>query len=161
MTGQVTTEPKDGYRRCVGIVLVAQDGRLFVARRRDMSVESWQMPQGGIDPGETPEAAGFREMGEEIGTERATHLATSSYWRSYDLPPSIARRIWGGRFRGQSQKWLVYRFDGENNDIDLATEDPEFDEWRWVSEAEMLELIVWFKRDVYLSVFDEFRHLWA
>ncbi|MEO1017388.1 MAG: RNA pyrophosphohydrolase [Pseudomonadota bacterium] len=161
MTCHVTTEPKSGYRQCVGIVLISATNSIWVGRRSDMNVESWQMPQGGIDRGETPEAAGLREMAEEIGTKRATLLAVSNFWRSYDLPPNIAKRLWRGRFQGQSQKWLAYRFDGADGDIDLDTETPEFDQWQWVREAELLDLIVWFKRDVYLSVFDEFRHLWA
>ncbi len=161
MTCHLTEKPKEGYRLGVGIVLLSSEGRIFVGRRIDISVEAWQMPQGGIDKNETPEEAGLREMDEEIGTSQAKLLASSRYWRSYDLPKDIAGRIWGGRYLGQTQKWLLYRFEGDDDAINLTKHTPEFMEWRWLSEDQLLELIVVFKRDLYASVFDEFRHLWV
>ena len=118
------------------------------------------MPQGGIDPGEEPRSAVLREMQEEIGTDKADILAESDVWRHYDLPASLARRVWGGRFRGQAQRWFALRFTGEDADIDLAaTPHMEFDAWQWVAFDRLVELIVPFKRDVYLEVVAEFAPL--
>ena len=100
-------------------------------------------------------------MLEEIGTDRAELLQESRIWRSYDLPPEIARRLWGGRYRGQSQRWIALRFTGTDADIRLDGSHPEFSTWRWIQAERLLDLIVPFKRDVYLSVVDEFRPLWA
>jgi putative (di)nucleoside polyphosphate hydrolase len=149
------------YRPCVGIMLLNRDGAVFVAKRIDMPSDAWQMPQGGIDPGEGVAEAGLREMREEIGTGSARLLRESAVWRSYDLPPGIARRLWGGRYRGQSQKWLAFEFEGEDVDIRLDSPHPEFAAWRWIRPDQLGKVIVPFKRDVYLSVVDEFRPLWA
>lgn len=144
------------YRPCVGIMLTDGGGRVFVARRID-TPEGWQMPQGGIDPGEEPRAAALRELGEEIGTDQAVILAESAHWHRYDLPPYLLGKVWGGKYRGQEQKWILARFTGEDADIDLATEHPEFDAWKWVALDDLVRLIVPFKRDIYAAVVDEFR----
>lgn len=144
------------YRPCVGIMLVNEDDQVFVARRIDMPSVAWQMPQGGIDDGETPREAALRELEEEIGTRKAEVLAESEQWRAYDLPPQLKGKIWGGRFGGQTQKWLLMRFAGRDEDIDLNTENPEFLAWKWVEPARVPELIVPFKRAVYHEVLDEF-----
>lgn len=141
--------------------LLSTDDRVLVGQRRDMAEAAWQMPQGGIDPPETPAEAGRREMLEEIGTDRALLLAESVVWRSYDLAGPVARRSWHGRYSGQTQKWLAFRFTGSDSDIRLDTAHPEFSAWRWVAPAEAPALIVPFKREVYLSVVAEFRPLWA
>lgn len=154
-----TREPPPGYRPCVGIFLLDAGGRVFVGERLD-APGAWQMPQGGIDPGETPLVAGRRELLEEIGTDRAELLQESAVWRAYDLPPEIARRKWGGRFKGQTQRWLAMRFTGRDEDIRLDAHDPEFGAWRWVDPARLPELIVPFKRAVYESVAAEFRPWW-
>jgi putative (di)nucleoside polyphosphate hydrolase len=156
-----TAEPLAGYRPCVGVFLLNGAGLVLVGQRRDVRGPAWQMPQGGIDAGETPEDAGRREMHEEIGTDRAELLAASRVWRSYDLPAAAARKSWRGRFPGQTQKWLAYRFTGTDADIRLDTAHPEFSDWRWIEPAEAPALIVPFKRDVYVSVVAEFRPLWA
>jgi len=148
-----------GYRPCVGLLLLNPAGEVFVGRRIDTQ-DAWQMPQGGIDPGEDPRTAVLREMQEEIGTDKADILAESDVWRHYDLPASLARRVWGGRFRGQAQRWFALRFTGEDADIDLAaTPHMEFDAWQWVALDRLVELIVPFKRDVYLEVVAEFAPL--
>jgi putative (di)nucleoside polyphosphate hydrolase len=147
------------YRPCVGLMLVDRLGRVFVARRIDMPSEAWQMPQGGIDAGESPREAALRELREEIGTPKAEIVAESPRWRAYDLPPELQGRLWGGRFRGQTQKWFLLRFLGEDDDIDIATEHPEFLEWKWAPLAEVPRLIVPFKRSVYEDVVAEFRPL--
>jgi putative (di)nucleoside polyphosphate hydrolase len=150
------TDPADlPYRPCVGVTLFNPDGLVFVGRRRD-TPDAWQMPQGGIDPGETPEVAGLRELEEEIGTARAELVALSSGWLRYDLPPELLGRVWGGRYRGQEQKWLLCRFTGTDADIRLDTPHPEFDAWRWVPPEEVAGLIVPFKRAIYEAVMAEF-----
>ena len=157
----VAVEPHSGYRRCAGIFLLDATKRVFVGQRADTKGSAWQLPQGGIDDGEDPVVAGLREMAEEIGTDRATLLEASRVWRAYDLPPALAKRMWGGRYRGQTQKWLAYRFDGTDADIRIDLEHAEFRAWRWEDPRRLAELAVPFKRAVYLSVCDEFRHLWA
>jgi putative (di)nucleoside polyphosphate hydrolase len=158
---EASVEPHPGYRRCVGIFLLDRAGRVFVGRRADTRGEAWQLPQGGIDPGEDPATAGLREMREEIGTDRATLLASSRVWRAYDLPPALARRMWGGRYRGQTQKWLAFRFDGSDAEIRVDLDHAEFRAWRWQDPDGLAALVVPFKRDVYVNVVDEFRPLWA
>jgi putative (di)nucleoside polyphosphate hydrolase len=114
------------------------------------------MPQGGIDPGETPRQAAFRELKEEVGTDKAEILAETRGWLHYDLPSDIASRMWSGRWRGQRQKWFLMRFTGEDADINPATEHPEFDAWEWVEPRQLPDLIVPFKRPLYRDVLAEF-----
>ena len=144
------------YRRGVGVMLLDASDRVFVAQRIDLPGEAWQMPQGGIDRGETPCAAAYRELAEEIGTDKATILAESRAWLRYDFPPELAGKAWGGRYRGQSQKWFLMRFTGTDRDIDLATERPEFSAWRWAPMAALPDLIVAFKRPLYRALVAEF-----
>jgi len=155
------TEPGDElYRPNVGIMLLDRRNRVFVARRIDTPGEAWQMPQGGIDEGEEPHRAALRELEEEIGTDRAEILAETRGWMRYDLPAEIAGRIWGGRYRGQRQKWFAMRFLGRDEEIDLATEHPEFSAWKWAAPAELPGLIVPFKRPLYVALLEEFAPLW-
>jgi putative (di)nucleoside polyphosphate hydrolase len=147
-----------GYRPAVGIMLLNSRGEVFVARRRDMpNMPAWQMPQGGIDPGETPHQAALRELEEEIGTAKADIIGESRDWLHYDLPTELAGSVWGGRYLGQRQKWFVMRFTGRDSDINLATEHPEFDAWRWVAPSRLPELIVPFKRQLYIDILAEFQ----
>ena len=150
------------YRPAVGIMLLNPDGLVFVGRRIDMpaGLAAWQMPQGGIDPGETPREAALRELKEEVGTDKAEILAESAGWLHYDVPEELWAQfggMWGGRYRGQRQKWFLMRFTGEDRDIDLATEHPEFDAWEWAEPERLPELIVPFKRQLYHDVLAEFR----
>lgn len=161
MSCSVTPVAKPGYRPCVGVMLLDATNRVFVGQRCDTRAEAWQMPQGGIDPGEDVVTAARRELKEEIGTDAALLLKRSKVWRSYDLPPDIARRMWRGRYRGQTQMWLAFRFTGGDRDIELDGAHPEFCAWRWLEPEELVARIVPFKRDVYLSVVEEFRCLWA
>ena len=117
---------------------------------------AWQMPQGGIDPGETPAAAALRELVEEAGTDKAEIVAESRGWYCYDVPAEIALRMWGGRFRGQAQKWFLMRFLGDDRDINIETDHPEFGCWKWVEPAELPNLIVPFKRAIYAALIEEF-----
>ena len=143
------------YRRGVGIMLLDGGGRVFVGRRID-TPEAWQMPQGGIDPGESPRAAALRELMEEVGTDRAQIVAVTKDWLRYELPSALHGKAWGGAYRGQEQKWFAMRFLGSDGDIDLGTHHPEFDAWKWVPAAELPVLIVPFKRALYEAVLREF-----
>ena len=147
------------YRPAVGIMLLNPAGLAYIGRRIDMpaGLAAWQMPQGGIDPGETPHQAAFRELKEEVGTDKAEILAETRGWLHYDLPSDIASRMWSGRWRGQRQKWFLMRFTGEDSDINPATEHPEFDAWEWVEPRRLPELIVPFKRQLYCDLLAEFR----
>ncbi|WP_448189427.1 RNA pyrophosphohydrolase [Azospirillum sp. sgz301742] len=146
------------YRPCVGIMLLNPRGQVFVARRRD-TTDAWQMPQGGIDEGETVREAALRELEEEIGTAKADILGETAERLRYDLPDHLLGKVWKGRWRGQEQVWVAARFTGRDADIDLATEHPEFDAWKWVDAADLTGLIVPFKKPVYESVLAEFKPL--
>jgi putative (di)nucleoside polyphosphate hydrolase len=147
------------YRPCVGIMLIGGGGRVFVAQRIDRPAAAWQMPQGGIDAGEIPRQAVLRELREEVGTDKAEILAESRNWWRYDLPAERVPRLWGGRYRGQEQRWFALRFLGDDSDIDIETETPEFNAWRWAEMAELPDIIVPFKRQIYREVIAEFGHL--
>lgn len=145
------------YRPCVGIMLINREGLVFVGRRIDQTIEGWQMPQGGIDEGETPLEAGLREMKEEVGTNKASLLAEMDEWLTYDLPQHLLGVALHGRYRGQRQKWLALRFTGEDSDIDIRTREPEFGAWKWLALEALPRLIVPFKRDTYAKVIAAFR----
>jgi putative (di)nucleoside polyphosphate hydrolase len=147
------------YRPGVGIMLLNRDGKVFVAQRIDMPSAAWQMPQGGIDKGESPLAAAWRELKEETGTDRAEMIGESRDWYRYDLPADLVPKLWHGRFRGQTQKWFAFRFVGRDIDIQIATEKPEFSNWKWADMADLPDLIVPFKRALYIQLIDEFGHL--
>lgn len=146
------------YRQGVGIMLLDGRGRVFVAQRIDMPSAAWQMPQGGIDKGESPLEAAWRELAEETGTDKAEVIGESSDWYSYDLPVDLVPKLWHGRFRGQTQKWFVFRFLGRDEDINIATEKPEFSAWKWADPAELPELIVPFKRALYSQLIQDLGH---
>jgi putative (di)nucleoside polyphosphate hydrolase len=146
------------YRPGVGVVLINREGRVFAGRRHDRFPDAWQMPQGGIDPGEAPLEAALRELEEETGVapRLVEILAEDRLWRRYDLPESLMDSAWGGRFRGQEQKWFAARFLGSDADIDIETAHQEFVAWRWARVDELLVTIVEFKRPLYRAVFAEF-----
>lgn len=147
------------YRPCVGVMMINPTGLIFAAQRIDSPTPAWQMPQGGIDPGENPGVAALRELEEEISVPPAlvAPLSETQDWLAYDLPHDMVPKIWGGRFRGQKQRWFLMRYLGGDHQINLATEHPEFSEWRWIGAEEMLAAIVPFKRHIYAQVIDEFR----
>ena len=147
------------YRPCVGVVLADARGRVFAGQRIDTETPAWQMPQGGIDPGETPEAAALRELFEETGVPASlvSVEAETPDWLTYDFPEGAARKSWAGKYRGQSQRWFLLRFHGTDADIDLATPHPEFSAWAWLTADEVLERIVPFKRTVYAQALAAFR----
>lgn len=152
------------YRPCVGIMLINPDGLVWIGRRRlgvPGDSEKWQMPQGGIDPGEAPATAARRELAEETGTDKAEILAEATDWLNYDLPPNLVGVALKGQYRGQTQKWFAMRFLGEDGDFNIHIPhddlDPEFDAWRWAHAEELPPLIVSFKRPIYEAVIREFR----
>jgi putative (di)nucleoside polyphosphate hydrolase len=150
------------YRRCVGAVLFNRDGLVLVARRADLpnaegAPGGWQLPQGGIDAGEDPAVAVFRELEEEIGTAKAAILAEHPDWLNYDLPPELLGKALGGRYRGQTQRWFALRFLGEDAEIRLDLDPhPEFDAWRWARLEELPGLAVGFKRAIYTVLARDF-----
>ena len=131
-------------------------GEILVAKRRETPGDAWQMPQGGIDQGEEPRQAALRELEEEIGTANAKIVAETRNWLLYDLPDELIGKVWGGRYRGQAQKWFAARFLGTDAEIDLAKHAaPEFSAWKWAPLEQLPDLIVGFKRDLYTSIVAE------
>ena len=156
------------YRPCVGVMLINPKGLVWLGRRADKPNDEgsgswWQMPQGGIDKGEDASEAALRELYEETSVTSAEIIAESPDWYKYDLPPHLIGKSWGGRYRGQTQKWFALRFTGEDREVDLEPpgHKQEFDQWRWVKMDEILSVIVPFKRGVYEKVISAFRHLGA
>ena len=152
------------YRPCAGVVLIDDRGLVFAGRRIDRSPDqppAWQMPQGGIDEGETPREAALRELTEETGIDPSLVevLDETPHWVFYDLPPEMVGRIWKGRYGGQCQKWLALRFLGQDTDIRIDTAHPEFDQWRWAGVSELQAIVAPFKREVYRTIVEGFSPL--
>ena len=144
------------YRSCVGITLFNQDKKVLVAERLDYP-GNWQMPQGGIDSGETPAQAAMRELKEEIGTNHAEIMERTKGWLFYDLPEYLKGERLKGKYRGQKQIWFAMLFKGNDSEINLQTKKPEFNDWNWVELENVIDLIVPFKKTVYESVVEQFR----
>jgi len=146
------------YRPCAGAMMINRDGRVFVGQRIDNVLEAWQMPQGGIDPGEDARTAAIRELGEEIGVspEHLELIAEAPEELTYDLPAELVGKVWKGKYRGQRQRWFLFRFTGADKDIDIATPHPEFRAWRWADPADLPQMIVPFKRALYEQILDAF-----
>jgi putative (di)nucleoside polyphosphate hydrolase len=157
-----------GYRPCVGLMLINRAGLVWIGCRLDAKGDAegrgnwWQMPQGGIDDGEAPAEAALRELYEETGVRSAEIIAEHPQWLHYDLPAHLIGKAWGGRFRGQKQKWFALRFTGQDGEVQITPQDPahqvEFADWKWARPDELLDLIVPFKREVYAQVLDELGH---
>lgn len=144
-------------RPAVGIALFSTDGRVFVGRRLRGRVGTWQMPQGGIDDGETPLDAALRELAEETGIVDIVVMGELPEWLTYELPPGLeSPPRWSARYRGQRQRWFAMRYRGTDADIDLDVAHPEFDAWRWVTLVEAVDLVVPFKRALYERVAEAF-----
>lgn len=147
------------YRPCVGVMLINRDGQIFAGQRIDSDQPAWQMPQGGIDPGEDPRAAALRELEEEIGVAPAQVeiIDATEDWLRYDLPAHLVGKVWGGGFRGQEQRWFLMRFNGTDDAIRIDTAQPEFSEWCWLGASDLLANIVPFKREIYARLIERFR----
>ena len=151
---------KKQYRKCVGMMILNTQNEILVGRRLDHPSGYWQMPQGGIDKDEFPEEAVWREMMEEVGTNKAKLLHISSQWLNYDIPQDTLDTLpWGKKYIGQTQRWFVFRFTGKDSDINIGTENPEFSEWKWTKYESLVESIVPFKREIYKKIIEEFKNI--
>ncbi len=146
------------YRAAVGVMLLNAEGKVFVGQRLDNQLEAWQMPQGGLDKGESAEAGALRELGEETGIARdlVEIVACASREFDYDLPEDLQGKMWGGKYRGQRQTWFLCRFLGRDEDVNLETSEPEFRAWKWAEPSELPAMIVPFKQALYRAVMAEF-----
>ena len=148
------------YRRCVGMMILNTHKEILVGRRLDHPSGYWQMPQGGIDDNENPKEAVWREMLEEIGTNKAELIKISNQWINYDIPSETLKTLpWGDIYIGQTQKWFAFLFLGEDNDINVGTDNPEFSEWKWTRMNSIIDSIVPFKRIVYKKILEEFKDI--
>lgn len=146
------------YRPCAGVMLLSRTGQVFVGQRLDSTLEAWQMPQGGIDPGEDPLEAAFRELWEETGIVRqhVELVAAPDEELQYDLPDDLIGKVWKGKWRGQRQRWFLFRLNAGDEVIDIETAEPEFRAWRWIDPVELPDVIVPFKRDLYARLLEIF-----
>ena len=149
------------YRPAAGIMLLNREDKVWVGLRIDNVAEAWQMPQGGLDPGEDAEQGALRELEEEtgIGSDMVEIVARASRTLDYDLPPELVGKLWKGRYRGQRQTWFLMRFTGRDEDITLETKHPEFRAWKWAEPRDLPDMIVPFKKQLYRDVLEEFTPL--
>ena len=150
--------PNHLYRSGVGVMLINKHKKIFVGKRIDNQSDSWQMPQGGIDVGEDEDVAMFRELYEETGISNkfVKIIKKSDDYFYYDLPYKLQKKFWGGKYLGQRQRWYLLEFLGEDCDINILTQEPEFSEWKWIDKINLILLIVNFKRDLYQQIINEF-----
>lgn len=146
------------YRAAVGVMLLNAEGKVFVGQRLDNALDAWQMPQGGLDKGETAEAGALRELEEETGVARdlVEIVARASRTLDYDLPEDLVGTVWGGKYRGQRQTWFLARFLGTDADVHIDTAEPEFRAWKWAEPRDLPAMIVPFKEALYHAVLAEF-----
>ena len=144
------------FRPGVGMMIINKENKIFVGKRLNTKDNAWQMPQGGIDLGETPSVAAIREMKEEIGSDNCKIIAESKNWYSYRIPEFLVPKLWGGQFCGQKQKWFLIRFLGSDEDININTDCPEFEEWKWIDAKDLLQDVIQFKIVLYKRIIEEF-----
>ena len=149
------------YRPCAGVMILNGEGKVFVGRRIDTTLDAWQMPQGGIDPGEEAEDAAIREVSEETGIDPhlITIIARAPEELTYDLPPELIGKVWKGKYRGQRQAWFLARFTGTDADVNIQTAHPEFNAWKWAEPSDITGMIVPFKKELYEQVLAAFADL--
>ena len=145
-------------RQGIGVIVLNEKNEVFVGKRKDNPIDKWQMPQGGMDANETPFNAMKRELREETSIKKIKVLKEIQNWLEYELPPNLLGKIWKGKFRGQKQKWFIVRFIGNDSEIDLNTQYPEFIEWKWIDYNLLPEVIVEFKKKVYEKLKIELRN---
>mgnify|MGYP001162731274 FL=1 len=145
------------YRTGVGVVVLNSKNKVFVGKRKDNPFDKWQMPQGGVDPNEPLVAAMKRELEEETSIKNIKILKEFNQWLEYDLPENLIEKIWKGKYKGQKQKWFIVRFTGEENEININTEYPEFIDWKWIDMILLPDLIVNFKKHVYENILVELK----
>ena len=147
------------FRSGVGMMIINRENKIFIGKRVDRKSRGWQMPQGGIDLGETPSSAAMREMHEEVGTKNGRIIAESKKWYAYRVPVKSIPKLWEGKYCGQKQKWFLIEFLGQDSEINLETEIPEFQEWKWVRMDQLLKNIIPFKLNLYKKVVSEFSEI--
>ncbi len=141
----------------VGVIVLNNENKIFVGKRKDNPVDKWQMPQGGVDSGENYLTAMKRELAEETSIKSIKILRELEGFFEYELPNNLVGVIWKGKFRGQKQKWFIAKFVGEEKEIDLKTKNPEFIDWKWIFPEQLPEVIVDFKREMYLKILDNIK----
>ena len=146
-------------RQGVGVIVLNENNEVFVAKRKDNPIDKWQMPQGGININETPYNAMRRELEEETSITTIKVLKEIDNWLEYELPPNLLGKIWKGKYRGQKQKWFLMRFNGEDNEINIKTKNPEFLDWKWIEIDQLTEVVVDFKLHVYKEVKEQVKKI--
>lgn len=152
-----TTKNNRPYRPGVGLFILNKNKQVFIGKRIDIENEYWQMPQGGIDDGESPEEAAYRELQEETGIKNANIIACTKNWLHYDLPLDLSYEFWDGKFTGQKQLWFLLEFSGKDSEIDITQPEPEFSSWKWTNIQNLPNIVVPFKKNLYIEVIEEFR----
>lgn len=155
---KIQEKPDHLYRSGVGIMIINKKREIFVGKRLDNNSDAWQMPQGGLDVAEAEDVAMLRELKEETGIDgvNVRIIQKSQGYYYYNLPYKLQKKFWGGKYLGQKQRWYLLEFSGDDSKIDVATQEPEFSDWKWIANKDIIEAIVAFKRDLYRGVIDEF-----
>ena len=151
------TEKKLPLRIGVGAIVLNNQNKVFVGKRKDNPIDKWQMPQGGVDENESLNTAMKRELYEETSIKNIKILKELNGWFEYELPKNLLGIIWKGKFRGQKQKWFIVRFTGVESEINLKTDNPEFIEWKWIEISKLPNVVVNFKKNLYIKLFEELK----
>jgi len=150
------------YRKGVGIFLLNKQNKLWVGKRIDFKNNYWQMPQGGIDDGETPKQAMVRELAEEVGIKKNYKILNETEdWYSYNLPSELVNVIWKGKYVGQKQKWFLCKFFGNDMEIKLDAHTPEFEDWKWIEPGQAMNNVIPFKKELYANILESFKQYYC